>query len=254
MSGWFSRRTLTRSAVLPGSLPLEQLLAVLACAVLLFPGPGCAAAAYTLYGYEDEYGIVHLHEEPVTENHILLYEGAERPRLGLDDIRRLIRQRGAASASRNEAWIKEHVKAWKPRRFISPKSRGAPGKELLEAIKATAQRHDLDPDLVYAVMEQESGFQPKAVSPKGAKGLMQLMPATQKALGLEDPFDPEGNLEAGARYLRQLLTRFKTLRLALAAYNAGPGAVERYRGVPPYSETRLYVQTVLARYRMLQSR
>ena len=121
----------------------------------------------------------------------------------------------------------------------------------LEALAAdVAHRHGLDPALVLAVASVESGFQPKAVSPKGALGLMQLMPATATSLGVEDAFDPEVNLEGGSRYLAELLTLYGgDLRRALAAYNAGPGAVKRHGGIPPYRETRAYVKKVLERYR-----
>ena len=112
-----------------------------------------------------------------------------------------------------------------------------------------ARRHGLDPALVRAVVAVESGFQPEAVSPKGAKGLMQLMPATARELGVADPFDAAANLDGGSRYLRSLLARYEgDLAKALAAYNAGMGAVARHRGVPPYAETRRYVQKVLGRY------
>ena len=112
-----------------------------------------------------------------------------------------------------------------------------------------ARRHGLDPALVRAVVAVESGFQPQAVSPKGAQGLMQLMPATARELGVADPFDAAANLDGGSRYLRSLLARYQgDLAKALAAYNAGMGAVARHRGVPPYAETRQYVRKVLGRY------
>ena len=113
-----------------------------------------------------------------------------------------------------------------------------------------ARRHGLDPDLVVAVAAVESGFRPTAVSPKGAQGVMQLMPGTARDLGVSDPLDPAANVDAGTRYLRDLLARFDgDLSKALAAYNAGPGAVARHQGVPPYRETRDYVKKVLRRYR-----
>lgn len=112
-----------------------------------------------------------------------------------------------------------------------------------------ASRYGLDPGLLWAVARAESGLNPRAVSRAGAMGLMQLMPATARALGVTDPFDPAQNLDAGARYLRQQLERFGDIRLALAAYNAGPGAVQQYGGVPPYRETRAYVERVLALWR-----
>ena len=121
----------------------------------------------------------------------------------------------------------------------------------LEALASdVARRHGLDPALVLAVASVESGFQPKAVSPKGAQGLMQLMPATATSLGVADTFDPETNLEGGSRYLAELISLYGgDLTKALAAYNAGPGAVKRHGGVPPYRETRAYVKKVLERYK-----
>ena len=123
------------------------------------------------------------------------------------------------------------------------------GGDLRELAAAAARRHGLDPDLVMAVVSVESGFRPRAVSPKGAQGLMQLMPKTASSLGVADAFDPAQNLDGGARHLGQLLTLYGgDLTRALAAYNAGEGAVDRHRGVPPYRETRAYVKKVLERY------
>lgn len=113
-------------------------------------------------------------------------------------------------------------------------------------IREVARRHRLDPALIKAVVHVESSFNPRAVSRKGALGLMQLMPETARRYGVRDPFDPVQNLSAGARHLRELLETYRhNKRLALAAYNAGRRAVERYRGIPPYPETRNYVYRVL---------
>jgi len=120
---------------------------------------------------------------------------------------------------------------------------------LEELAVAAARRHGLDPALVLAVVQVESGFRPAAVSRKGARGLMQLMPGTAAELGVADAFDPEQNLDGGARHLGSLIARYQgDLVKALAAYNAGEGAVERHRGVPPFVETRAYVKNVLRRY------
>ncbi len=105
--------------------------------------------------------------------------------------------------------------------------------------------HDVDPALVRAVIHAESAFNPYAVSPKGAQGLMQLMPATARMLGVRNSFSPESNIYGGTKYLAQLLKRFKNEAHAIAAYNAGEVPVTRYNGVPPYSETREYVRRVL---------
>lgn len=122
--------------------------------------------------------------------------------------------------------------------------------ELRRLATETAKRHGLDPELVVAVAAVESAFRPAAVSPKGAQGLMQLMPATARELGVADALDPAANLDGGTRYLRGLLVKYDgDLPKALAAYNAGPGAVERHQGIPPYKETRDYVRNVLRRYR-----
>src|ERR1700685_3916064 len=118
--------------------------------------------------------------------------------------------------------------------------------QMNEVINAVSSRHHLDPDLINSVIHAESGFNPKAVSPKGAQGLMQLMPDTASKLGVPDAFDPQANVEGGTRYLRELLERYNfDLVKALAAYNAGPLRVEQYGGVPPYHETRAYVARVV---------
>lgn len=124
------------------------------------------------------------------------------------------------------------------------------GTDVETLLRDAAARHRLDPALVRAVVAVESAFRAGAVSPKGAQGLMQLMPATAAALGVEDAFDPAQNLDGGARHLAALVQGFGgDLNKALAAYNAGAGAVARHGGVPPYLETKDYVARVLKRYR-----
>jgi len=122
--------------------------------------------------------------------------------------------------------------------------------DLPEIIAAAAARHRVDPDLLLALAQVESGLRPDAVSPSGARGVMQLMPDTARRFALADPFDPWGSADAGARYLREQLDRFDgDIALALAAYNAGPAAVARFGGIPPYRETRAFVSRVLTRLR-----
>jgi soluble lytic murein transglycosylase-like protein len=122
-----------------------------------------------------------------------------------------------------------------------------------DLIRSTASQHGIDPSLVRAVMHAESGFNPQAVSPKGAAGLMQLMPATASRFGVSNIYDPLENVRGGVAYLRFLLNLFDgDVRLAVAAYNAGEGAVKKFGGIPPYDETITYVARVMnlhGRYR-----
>ena len=117
-------------------------------------------------------------------------------------------------------------------------------------IRMLCREHQMDFSLVKAVIKAESAFNPRAVSRKGAQGLMQLMPGTARDLCVDDPFDPYDNLQGGVRYLRQMLDIFNgNVTLAVAAYNAGPGAVQNSNTVPPYPETRMYVRRVLQYHR-----
>lgn len=118
--------------------------------------------------------------------------------------------------------------------------------DIAEAVNSASGRYRIDPDLVNSVIRAESGFKVHAISPKGAQGLMQLMPGTASNLGVSNAFDPNANVDGGTRYLRELLERYNfDLVKALAAYNAGPHRVEQYGGVPPYLETRKYVASIV---------
>jgi soluble lytic murein transglycosylase-like protein len=157
--------------------------------------------------------------------------------LGGDDLLLAIRER-----SRSFELFRRYPGTEANRRFLDRMPYG-------DAIYRAARRYQLDSLLLAAVVEAESGFNPRAVSADGAVGLTQVLPAMKPSLSLEELQDPETNLDTGARYLRQLLDLYEgDLGLALAAYNAGPGSVARYRGVPPYRETRTFLSRVLGLY------
>ncbi|SHF47121.1 Transglycosylase SLT domain-containing protein [Desulforamulus putei DSM 12395] len=123
-------------------------------------------------------------------------------------------------------------------------------KEYEAMVERAALRHGVDPALCKAVARVESGFNPGATSKAGAMGLMQLMPGTARSLGVENPYDPEQNADAGVRYLKSMLDKYNgDVKLALAAYNAGPGSVDRHQGVPPYGETLQYIERVTGFWR-----
>ncbi|TYS15818.1 lytic transglycosylase domain-containing protein [Rossellomorea vietnamensis] len=125
----------------------------------------------------------------------------------------------------------------------------APDSSIQQIISRAAQKYNLPVKLISSVISQESNFKPDAVSHAGASGLMQLMPATARGLGVTDIFDPEQNVFAGTKYLKQMMDKYNgRLELALAAYNAGPGNVDKYNGIPPFKETMQYVQKVSQRY------
>ena len=121
--------------------------------------------------------------------------------------------------------------------------------EIISMIEDTSAKYGVDAKLIKALVKQESGFNPTAKSKAGALGLMQLMPSTAKGLGVKDPLDAKQNIEGGVKYVKSLLNRFDgNIILALAAYNAGPNAVKKYDGIPPYKETQNYVKSVLKNY------
>jgi soluble lytic murein transglycosylase-like protein len=138
---------------------------------------------------------------------------------------------------------------WGPARPLAVLPRTAEHGRMLLLIRRLAQQHNIDPQLVQAIVTVESNFNPQAVSRAGAQGLMQLMPDTAARYQVDDPFNPQANIEGGIRYLKDLLHLFAgDLRRVLAAYNAGEGAVQQYGDIPPYPETRRYVEQVLSLY------
>lgn len=152
----------------------------------------------------------------------------------------------SAPLARVPAAILPPVKTVKPTVDVSAEYVAIPASEAYdEIINEAAEKYDMDPNLIHAVMQAESAFHPYAVSRAGAEGLMQLMPELSDEMGVGDAFDPRDNIMGGARYLKRLLEYHDgNLDLALASYNAGPGNVERYGGVPPFRETRRYVKTI----------
>ncbi len=139
--------------------------------------------------------------------------------------------------------------ALSPKAGIVPTTSHLPDIKFKNEIASASKQHEIPAALITAVIHAESNFNPKARSYAGAEGLMQINYPTQKYLRLKNAYDPSKNVEAGTRYLKDLLKQFEgNLVLAIAAYNAGPGAVRKYKGVPPYSETRSYVKKVLGYY------
>ncbi|WP_062197617.1 lytic transglycosylase domain-containing protein [Massilibacterium senegalense] len=135
---------------------------------------------------------------------------------------------------------------------VATASSGALSSPFDAFIKEASSKFGVDVNLIKSVIKQESNFNPFAKSGSGASGLMQLMPATARSLGVTDPFDPKQNIEAGTKYLRQMLDRFQgNMELALAAYNAGPGNVKKYGGIPPFKETQNYITKILTTLRSL---
>jgi hypothetical protein len=160
-----------------------------------------------------------------------------------------VRAARSAVAEVNEYLGRTSSAASAPASFGNPARGNFTQAEIDAAVERAAQRHNVDPNLVRALIKVESNFNPNAVSSKGAMGLMQLMPQTARELHLTNPFDPDQNVDAGVRHLKKLMESYGgDVRLSLAAYNAGAGAVARSSGIPPFSETRNYVRRITQLY------
>lgn len=181
-----------------------------------------------IYEYVDEFGVAHYSDIPDHEHYALVLK---------------TRPLAANNVTSPKKQTKQRAKT----------EQTAQPPQLLAKIKQSAQNNQIKSELIHAVMQVESAYQARAVSPKGAQGLMQLMPETAKRFGVEDSFDPTQNIEGGARYLKALLNLFNNdLALTLAAYNAGEAAVIKYGNkIPPYKETQAYVSKVLKVYNAL---
>jgi soluble lytic murein transglycosylase len=189
---------------------LRRTLSVLLLAACLGP----ARAGAEIYAWKDENGDLHFADERLHAGYTRYELPPIRPRAGRYDPSWL---------GRSWAWDADILRA--------------------------GRRHEISPALIKAVIHAESAFDPDATSRVGASGLMQLMPVTAREMGVADRFDPAQNILGGTRYLKHLMGRFGDLELAVAAYNAGPEAVKRHGGVPPYRETRTYVRNVLGLYK-----
>ena len=183
----------------------------------LAPGPGFHTRA-DIYKYVDKHGVVHLADRRLHAGYQILHKS-----------------KGLRTGANTTAYLHN-------RRKYTP------------LINSLARKYRLDSDLVHAVVTMESAYDPRALSKKGAVGLMQLMPGTAARYGVSDRENPEQNVRGGVRYLRDLLLQFRSVSLALAAYNAGEGAVQRHGNkIPPYPETRRYVYKVLTHYKKLKN-
>jgi soluble lytic murein transglycosylase-like protein len=185
--------------------------------------------AADIYRYQDDKGVVFFTNVPTDSKYRIFYKETQEPSL-------LPPSKGSRKIQASKTFDSGDMVS------------------LSGHIEEASQHYGLDPRLIQAVIQVESRYDPKALSPKGAQGLMQLMPQTARDLQVNDPFSPKENIDGGARYLRYLMDIYnQDMTLALAAYNAGPEKVNLYRGIPPYLETKSYVQKVIQIYNRLKS-
>lgn len=197
------------------------------------------SARAEVYRYVDEQGVVHLTNVPTSRSYAKYEPSIHGSGKG---IQLIARRSSILGLGRREI-------RYAPTPVLAGRGGRLENSSYDSLIERIAGRFGVPPALVKAVVKTESNFQRHAVSSKGAQGLMQLMPATAADLGVRDAFSPEENLRGGTRYLRAMIDRYGDWKHALAAYNAGPGRVDEYGGVPPYQETREYVERVLHYYR-----
>ena len=210
-------------------LTIKTFLALLILPIITL-GSGILSPLWAdIYRYQDENGVIHFTNVPTDSKYQIFLKEYQK-----------------GKASLPSKGLGKH---------LSSRISGVDRTPLLRNhIDEASLQYGVDPKLIQAVIRVESNFDPQAISPKGAQGLMQLMPQTARELQVFDPFSPRDNIVGGARYLRYLLDLFnQDVPLALAAYNAGPEKVNLYRGIPPYLETRSYVQKVLQVYTRLKS-
>ena len=182
-----------------------------------------------IYRFQDEKGVVHFTNAPTDSKYQLFLKEQQKSRTSLPSKGNLKNFSSTISNLNNYTQLAPHI-------------------------DEVSQQYGIDPKLIQAVIHVESNFDPQAVSPKGAQGLMQLMPQTARDLQVSDAFSPKENIDGGTRYLRYLMDIYnQDMSLALAAYNAGPEKVNLYRGIPPYQETKTYVQRVMQIYNRLRS-